>query len=473
VNRKTGGDEVKFRMLSDIDLKNFSDEEQGLLQQAAETGLSAVMAEPYRSVGQRLISQRDRISNLLRSVYSNTAAYRAIFDRWKVQPADFKQLADLQRFPIVRKEDFLSWSPEDRLVSGYAASTTFRTTSSGTSGKSLVINFDLHSIIRDTLQGVRQLVLQGAGAVGPDDLSLHYYTYPWWTDRVGDYWRSTFVSSARPAVDAASAIFRYRPSVLAGYPSAIKSLMSEFDKGQLPLKLISCNSELSSRIERDRIEDHFGCPMLDEYSSEELTRIAVEMPDGRYYVNEDAVFIEIVDPITGHPVADGQWGELVATGLLNDAMPFIRYGTGDLVMAPQSSAKPWNGISWRQLEAIGGRAADAFIRLDGSFVPSGAIIAGIDRLVYRNNPAGVDYELVQTAADQVSLSFPAVSFKSSAQKGEFVSSLQQLLDEILRCKVRLQVDEIEMRTRRLDVKRRPVRRTFGSMRQREFRRHAA
>jgi phenylacetate-coenzyme A ligase PaaK-like adenylate-forming protein len=154
-------------------------------------------------------------------------------------------------------------------------------------------------------------------------------------------------------------------------------------------------------------------------------------------------------------------------------MPFIRYGTGDLVMAPQSSAKSWNGISWRQLEAIGGRTADAFIRLDGSFVPSGAIAADIDRLVYRNDPAGVDYELVQTAADQVSLSFPAVSFKSSAQKGEFVSSLQQLFDEILRCKVRLQVDEIEMRTRRLDVKRRPVRRTFSSMRQREFRRHAA
>ena len=37
-------------------------------------------------------------------------------------------------------------------------------------------------------------------------------------------------------------------------------------------------------------------PVLDEYSSEEATRIAIELPDGHYYVCEDTVHLDVLDP---------------------------------------------------------------------------------------------------------------------------------------------------------------------------------
>ncbi len=47
-------------------------------------------------------------------------------------------------------------------------------------------------------------------------------------------------------------------------------------------------------------------------------------------MNEDHFLVEVVDPATGEPVPDGKEGELVFTSLTKEALPVIRYRTGDL-----------------------------------------------------------------------------------------------------------------------------------------------
>ena len=72
---------------------------------------------------------------------------------------------------------------------------------------------------------------------------------------------------------------------------------------------------------RDELKRQFKCPVLDEYSSEELTRIAAQCLAGNYHVFEDINYMEVLDD-SGMPV--NGLGVLVGTNLHNHAMPISR-----------------------------------------------------------------------------------------------------------------------------------------------------
>lgn len=82
---------------------------------------------------------------------------------------------------------------------------------------------------------------------------------------------------------------------------------------------------------RERVEAALGGLALDCYATSEAGLIALETPakDG-LRVLDDWVFVEVIDPETGQPVPDGERGELVVTHLGKQAMPLLRFRTGDL-----------------------------------------------------------------------------------------------------------------------------------------------
>src|SRR4029079_19285362 len=86
----------------------------------------------------------------------------------------------------------------------------------------------------------------------------------------------------------------------------------------------------------------FQCGVYDEYSTEELTRVAAQCTHGTYHLFEDVAYVETLDPDTGAPTAEVTRGEVVGTYLHNYAMPFIRYRQGDLAtIASRSCACGW------------------------------------------------------------------------------------------------------------------------------------
>jgi phenylacetate-CoA ligase len=279
------------------------------------------------------------------------------------------------------------------------------------------------------------------------------------------------VSSLVPPDEAAAFLRDLRPAadVLTGYPSLLQPLAREVRPGELPLQLVVTNSEQSSRVERDRLEVAFGCPVLDEYSSEELTRIAIELPDKRYYICEDSVFLEVLHPETRAPVADGEWGEAVVTGLLNEAMPFIRYATGDLVRRPASPGLPWCGtalgraqpIGWGQLEAIGGRILDSFIRPDGSMVPSGAMLDVVYRAFDEIGVCVDRFELIQISPTEARLNRMPSRTAKAATVAAFEARVEELLSFVMGTRVAFAVgDWTRPDSPHRKDKRRPIRRTF-------------
>ena len=107
---------------------------------------------------------------------------------------------------------------------------------------------------------------------------------------------------------------------------------------------------MSSKQERKKLASELGRPVLDEYSSEELTRIAREMPSGLYHMCEDAVRLDIVDCDTWK-VKDQGRGIAVGTNLLNTAMPFIRYVQGDVITIGEPKESRINGASLNKSKA--------------------------------------------------------------------------------------------------------------------------
>ena len=81
----------------------------------------------------------------------------------------------------------------------------------------------------------------------------------------------------------------------------------------------------------------------------------VETKDG-LHIWEDHFYPEIIDPVTGEVLPDGEQGELVFTSLTKQAMPVIRYRTRDLTRLLPGTARPM-----RRMEKITGRTDDMII----------------------------------------------------------------------------------------------------------------
>jgi phenylacetate-CoA ligase len=94
---------------------------------------------------------------------------------------------------------------------------------------------------------------------------------------------------------------------------------------------------------------------LSEVMGPGVANECVETKDG-LHVWEDHFYPEIIDPVTGEPVADGEFGELVFTTLTKEGLPIIRYRTRDLTRLLPGTAR-----SMRRIEKITGRNDDMII----------------------------------------------------------------------------------------------------------------
>jgi phenylacetate-CoA ligase len=80
---------------------------------------------------------------------------------------------------------------------------------------------------------------------------------------------------------------------------------------------------------RERLEQRFGCPVLDIYSLNEVGPVGVfDAEAGGHVLLQHRLYVEILDR-AGHPVAPGAAGEIVLTGGFNFCLPLLRYRTGD------------------------------------------------------------------------------------------------------------------------------------------------
>jgi phenylacetate-CoA ligase len=143
--------------------------------------------------------------------------------------------------------------------------------------------------------------------------------------------------------------------------------------GAIPsLKVGIFGAETFSDKLREKIENGLGIETFDIYGMTETGGVGTGGMDCPAHVGlhqwEDQYIIEILDPITGKPVADGVFGELVYTSLTRQAVPIFRYRTSDLtrVASRQTCACGRTGL---RLDRITGRVDDMLIVKGVNFYP--------------------------------------------------------------------------------------------------------
>lgn len=99
----------------------------------------------------------------------------------------------------------------------------------------------------------------------------------------------------------------------------------------IKLKTIWLTGEGCSNAFRRKIEKQWNCRGRFYYGSLEGGGLAVECENNQgYHMLEGHAYIEIINPITGEKLEDGEIGEIVITTLLREGTPLIRYRTEDL-----------------------------------------------------------------------------------------------------------------------------------------------
>src|SRR2546423_8181563 len=155
------------------------------------------------------------------------------------------------------------------------------------------------------------------------------------------------------------------PEIIMVTPSYLLAIVDEMrrqgiDPAGTSLRLGILGAEPWTEDMRREIEQRLDIHAVDIYGLSEVmgpgvAMECVETKDG-LHIWEDHFYPEIIDPMTGEVLPDGEEGELVFTSLTKEAMPIIRYRTRDLTRLLPGTAR-----SMRRIEKITGRTDDMMI----------------------------------------------------------------------------------------------------------------
>jgi phenylacetate-CoA ligase len=330
--------------------------------------------------------------------------YRERYAAAGVDPGGAATWEDFRRLPLMDKPTIRDGFPDRSTAAGTDLDRCLLSTSSGSSGVVMTIPHRADRFWPYLLSGRRMLAWAGGGRYPFWWRQAYVYTSEYPLLRVPGLYPLTFIPTAGDPERILGELERIRPHLLHTYPTVLRDLLALAPARMRALGLhgVSVGSELSTQDERDSWAELLGARVCDEYSSEELGRIASQCPSGRYHLHEDVVKVEILDE-DGHPTDDV--GEVVGTELHNRTMPFVRYRQGDL--ARISDERCPCGRRTRLLVDLAGRRNDGFVLADGRELPAGflldvsyrAILGGRDDAVsaYRfiqRTPSTADFEVV-------------------------------------------------------------------------------
>ncbi len=311
--------------------------------------------------------QLDRMKWSLRHAYDNVPFYKASFDKAGVHPDDLKQLSDLAKFPFTTKADLrdnypfgMFAVPREQVIRIHA--------SSGTTGKPTVVGYTAKDI--DTWADMVARSMRASGT-RPGDIVHIAYGYGLFTGGLGAHYGAERLGCTVVPVSGGmterqiTLIEDFQATTIMVTPSYMLAILDEYRKAGLdparsPLQVGIFGAEPWTNAMRAEVEAAFDMHAVDIYGLSEVmgpgvANECVEAKDG-LHVWEDHFFPEIIDPVTGEPVADGEQGELVFTTLTKEALPIIRYRTRDLTRLLPGTAR-----SMRRMEKITGRSDDMII----------------------------------------------------------------------------------------------------------------
>jgi phenylacetate-CoA ligase len=325
---------------------------------------------------------RRRLGRLLFYSARNNAFYRRRLQAAGIEWADpilqLDPYCALAALPPVSKLE-LRQAGSQALAGGRVHPEWRSSTSSGSTGEPFRVYYEPRAWAR--LKYAVKLRARRACGVGPTDRVVILDAVPpgMAASRLEQAIGCGRISVLQPAAAVAAALVAFQPNVIYGLPSALyevaRTLQARDDR--LPVKAVFTSGELLDGSARALLAGAFQAPIYDIYGTSETKEIAWECPQGGMHLNSDVVRLEVLDD-SGRILPAGEEGNLVATLLVNRAMPLFRYLNGDRG-ALLSGTCPC-GRSSPLLGVVTGRAADVLVLRGGQRISPYAFTCALERV---------------------------------------------------------------------------------------------
>ncbi len=333
----------------------------------------------------------------------NSPFYQEKFKELGITPDDIQTLDDVKRLPFTTKEDLREHYPFG-LASVPLKDCVRLHSSSGTTGNPTVV---LHT--QKDLEEWANAVARCLWMVGsrPEDVFQNSAGYGMFTAGLGFQYGAEKVGMLTvPAAagntkrqikfirDFGTTVLHAIPS----YASRIYEVMKEEGcdpRRDTSLRVLCIGAEPHSEEQRQRIEQNLGVKAYNSYGISEMMGpgVAFECPEQNgLHIWEDYFIVEIIDPVTLQPVADGELGELVLTTINREGMPLLRYRTRDLTrILPGKCAC---GRTHKRLARLQGRSDDMIILKGVNIFP-----IQIEKILLKFRELSTDYLITLDTTD--------------------------------------------------------------------------
>ncbi|MFC4549652.1 MULTISPECIES: phenylacetate--CoA ligase PaaK [Halorussus] len=323
--------------------------------------------------------QDERLAETVRYAYENVDFYREALDEAGVSPDDIRSVDDVSKLPFTRKEDFREEYPDGLFAVDHEDVRRIHA-SSGTTGKPKIVAYTEGDL--NVWNEVMARSLYAAG-IREDDTVQNAYGYGLFTGGLGFHDGVEELgacviptgggNTARQLDmlrDLDSDALACTPSYCLYVAEAAEDRM--IDVRDLPLSRVVIGAEPFTDPMREEIERALGVTAVDVYGLSEIIGpgVSIECEDAQegLHVWEDHFYPEVVDPQTGEPLPEGEEGELVLTTLTKEALPVLRYRTGDITSLNYEECEC--GRTAVRMDNVMGRADDLLIVRGVNVYPS-------------------------------------------------------------------------------------------------------
>jgi phenylacetate-CoA ligase len=382
--------------------------------------------------------------------YNCIPYYHKRFNAANFKPRDLTSHDDMQKIPITTKQDiqnhyqdilFTTADPKGGKVS--------RT--SGSTGMPLNVVLDRRT--RIYFEALKQYAYMECGVQLRDKLVSIGGRKTFQRSRLGPFnlllLRHNIVCipqnhSRRASIEYSQALAEvlriFSPDVLSSIPHELHELC-KIDAADISPRLTFSHSAILTEDVRRVIEVVLDTEVFNLYGSTEFERLGFECPEHvGMHILTDAVYVECLK--NGEPVAPEEAGEVVVTGLSNQAMPLIRYNLGDIAVV--SDERCPCGRGWPLIKSIQGRSDEQLILPTGTVLDPHRINHWFNETLKKNIWCFSQYQIVQEKPDRIVIRFvkgrafdpkAVEEIRQRAQQNcesEDISITTEIVDDILK-----------------------------------------
>lgn len=338
---------------------------------------------------------KDTISHCMNSPF-----YKKRFKEHNLKPEDIKTLDDLSKIPFTTKQDLrdnypygLSAVPLEKVVRLHS--------SSGTTGTPTVILHTQKDLDEWANAVARCLYMVGLrnGDVFQNSSGYGMFTgglgFQYGAERLGMLTVPAAAGNTKRQIKFITDFGTTALHAIPSYAGRLYEVMEEMGidpRKDTKLKTLIIGAEPHSDEQRRKIENMLGVKAYNSFGMSEMCGpgVAFECTEQNgMHIWEDYYIVEIVNPDTLEPVADGEIGELVLTTINREAMPLLRYRTRDLTRILPGECKC--GRHHKRLDRMKGRSDDMIILKGVNIFP-----IQIENILMQFKELGTDYLITLT-----------------------------------------------------------------------------